>query len=100
MSVVSSVEAGARRVTDRLEVVRWSRYGKRRLYVNTPVGTPVGWVDLNTGERWLALPDLAAAFETAIADLEAAIPAPYTPRRALDQVRVNAAPRYALEPLA
>ncbi len=98
MSVVNSVEAGARRVTDRLEVVRWSRYGRRRLYVNTPVGTPVGWVDLNTGERSLAMPDLAAAFEATIADHEAATPAPYTPRRALEQVRVDAAPRYAMEP--
>ena len=100
MSVVSSVEARARRVTDRLEVVRWSRYGKRRLYVNTPVGTAVGWVDLNTGERWLAMPDLAEVFEATIADHEPAIPASYAPRRALEPVRVDAVPRYALEPLS
>jgi len=65
-----------------LEVVPWSRYGKHRLYVNTADGRQVGWLDLDTGARNLAMPDRAEAFE-------AAISAPRTdtrrdaPRRAL-----------------
>lgn len=49
-----------------LVVVPWSRWGKHRLYVNTADGEQVGWVDLDTGERSLTLPELAAAFEIAI----------------------------------
>jgi hypothetical protein len=36
-----------------LEIVRWRRYGKDRLYVSAE-GSRVGWVDLLTGERMLS----------------------------------------------
>jgi hypothetical protein len=36
-------------VADGLEVVRWQRYGKDRLYVNAADGTRIGWHDLQTG---------------------------------------------------
>ena len=68
-----------------LTVVRWFKYGKRRLYVNTTDGVQVGWVDLVSGERTLALPDIADAFEVAIATEQADIPQPYIPRHLLDE---------------
>lgn len=75
-----------------LSVVRWFKYGKRRLYVNTVGGVQVGWVDLVSGERAVALPDLAAAFETAIAAAQTDIPEPYVPRHALDEPTPPAVP--------
>jgi hypothetical protein len=49
-----------------LSVVALSMWGKRRLYVNTADEEQVGWVDLDTGERSLAMPGLASEFEAAI----------------------------------
>ena len=83
--------------TDRLSVARWSRYGRTRLYVSTPDGTQVGWADPITGERSLAMPELATAFEAALADAEPDAPEPlraespagsdaYVPRRAIGAV--------------
>ena len=68
-----------------LTVARWFKYGKRRLYVNTADGVQVGWVDLASGERTLTLPDLAEAFEAAIAAEQTDIPEPYVPRHALEE---------------
>jgi hypothetical protein len=64
-----------------LVAVPWSKFGARRLYIDTPDGQHVGWVDLNTGHRSLAMPELAPAFMTAVSEAEDAS----TPRRALDQ---------------
>lgn len=64
-----------------LVVVPWSKFGTRRLYVDTPDGRHVGWVDLNTGHRSLAMPELAPSFMIAISEAEDALP----PRRALDE---------------
>lgn len=49
-----------------LEVVRWRRYGKDRLYVNGSDGHKVGWVDLLTGERTLTDPASEQAFIAAV----------------------------------
>jgi len=49
-----------------LVVVPWSNWGKHRLSVNTADGDQVGWVDLDTGERSLAMPELASEFEAAL----------------------------------
>jgi hypothetical protein len=32
-----------------LQVLRWRKYGKDRLYVNDEAGLRIGWVDLLTG---------------------------------------------------
>ncbi|MGC4153820.1 MAG: nuclease-related domain-containing protein [Propionicimonas sp.] len=49
-----------------LLVRHWSRYGKRRLYVNSPEGHAVGWVDLLTGARRLGQAQDEAAFAAAV----------------------------------
>jgi hypothetical protein len=64
-----------------LVAVPWSKFGARRLYIDTPDGQHVGWVDLNTGHRSLAMPELAPAFMLAMSEAEEA----RTPRRALDE---------------
>ncbi len=64
-----------------LVAVPWSKFGARRLYIDTPDGQHVGWVDLNTGHRSLAMPELAPAFSLAMSEAEGA----RAPRRALDQ---------------
>ena len=76
-----------------LTVIRWFKYGKRRLYVNTADGVQVGWVDLVSGERTLALPAMAAAFEAAIATDQTGKPLPYVPRHVLDEPTPAAQPR-------
>jgi hypothetical protein len=53
-----------------LVVVPWSKFGTRRLYVDTADGQHVGWVDLKTGHCALAMPALAPAFELALAAAE------------------------------
>ena len=68
-------------VASPLVVVLWSMFGARRLYVDTVDRRHVGWVDLNTGHRSLIMPDLASAFDAAVADTDTAS----TPRRALDE---------------
>lgn len=68
-----------------LTVTRWFKYGKRRLYVNTADGVQVGWVDLISGERTVALPDMEAAFEAAIAADQTERPQPYVPRHVLHE---------------
>jgi hypothetical protein len=65
-----------------LVVVTWSRYGKHRLYVQTADKQNVGWVDLDTGQRSLDRPELAAEFETALSEAPLLDPAGfYSPRR-------------------
>lgn len=50
-----------------LTLVRWKRYGKDRLYVNTSDGTRVGWLDLHSGETTVELDELREAFDAAVA---------------------------------
>ncbi|HEY3407381.1 MAG TPA: hypothetical protein VGK53_04330, partial [Propionicimonas sp.] len=76
-----------------LTVSRWFKYGKRRLYVNTTDGVQVGWVDLASGERTLALPAMEAAFEAAIATDQTDKPQPYVPRHALEEPTPPALPQ-------
>jgi len=49
-------------------VVPWSKFGTRRLYVDTADGQHVGWFDLKTGHRALAMPRFALAFELALSE--------------------------------
>jgi len=51
-----------------LEVVRWQRYGKDRLYVNGSDGQRVGWVDLLTGARTVADGECEQAFTDAVSN--------------------------------
>jgi len=82
-----------------LTVTRWFKYGKRRLYVNTAEGVQVGWVDLASGERTLAVPGLADAFEEAIARQQTEVPEPYVPRHALNEPTPPKEPQLAaIEP--
>lgn len=83
-----------------LTVARWSRFGMRRLYVNTADGVQVGWVDLVSGERTLALPDMAAAFEAAITTDQTDIPQPYVPRHVLDAPTPPVQPQPLPNPVA
>ncbi|MCC6497732.1 MAG: NERD domain-containing protein [Propionibacteriaceae bacterium] len=65
-----------------LVVVKWSNWGKHRLYVNTVAEQRVGWLDLDTGERSLDLPQFASVFEAAleeVADIDER--GSYSPRR-------------------
>jgi hypothetical protein len=71
-----------------LRVVPWSKFGTHRLYVNTADGQQVGWVDLKTGHRSLAMPELASAFEiavTAAEDTQTEAADSDTPRSAIEQ---------------
>jgi hypothetical protein len=40
-----------------LQVLRWRKYGKDRLYVNDEAGQRIGWVDLLTGQVTIEQPD-------------------------------------------
>ena len=51
-----------------LTVTRWARYGKERLYVATADRSPVGYLDVQSGDAVLDRPDLAAAFQAAVTD--------------------------------
>ncbi|MGV8908337.1 MAG: hypothetical protein ACOH1Y_05095 [Propionicimonas sp.] len=70
-----------------LVVVHWSKFGTHRLYIDTPDGEHVGWVDLKTGRRSLAMPLLAHEFEVAVNAAEQA--------RIVDLVRSERAVRIA-----
>lgn len=48
-----------------MQVTRWRRYGKDRLYVRDDKGADVGWWDLATDAGDSAAPDLAAALDRA-----------------------------------
>lgn len=50
-----------------LQVRRWRRYGNDRLYVTGADGVRIGWLDNLSGERVLERPELADAFEAALA---------------------------------
>lgn len=90
-----SVNTPPRALTDATELLvnPWSRYGKHRLYVNMPDGTQVGWVDLDTGERLLPVPELGEAFDAAIA---AHTTASYAPRRVAAEPGAAPPPRRAI----
>lgn len=49
-----------------LVVVKWSNWGKHRLYVNTADERRVGWLDLDTGEPTIEMPELKRDFEAAL----------------------------------
>jgi hypothetical protein len=57
---------GAHDVHD-LVVSRWRTHDENRLYVSTPDGHPVGWVDLDTGARLLERAELSDRFDVAVA---------------------------------
>ncbi|PFG17116.1 hypothetical protein ATK74_1677 [Propionicimonas paludicola] len=84
-AVIARLQHGyaAHLLSEPLTVTRWLMYGQARLYVKTQQGNPIGWVDVHTGERVIEVPELQAAFETAIAAVQPGIPMAYTPRRAL-----------------
>jgi Nuclease-related domain len=50
-----------------VQVSRWRRYGKDRIYVNGADGVRIGWLDNLTGERVIERPEFAEAFEAALA---------------------------------
>jgi hypothetical protein len=50
-----------------LQVVRWRKYGKDRLYVNDEAGLRIGWVDLLTGDATIEQPAQTDAFRAAVA---------------------------------
>lgn len=88
-----------------LTVTRWAKYGHERLYVATPDGEKVGWVDLKTGQSVIDRPELAAEFHAAAAAHipgylapEPAEPAPSTAPEPSALLRAPAAPLSAPEP--
>jgi hypothetical protein len=50
-----------------LVVSRWRTHDENRLYVSTPSGEPVGWVDLDDGARHLDRPELEDRFDVTVA---------------------------------
>ena len=75
-------------------VVKWSRWDKHRLYVNTSDERTVGWLDLDTGERRLEEPSLASAFEAALREAESRDErGGYAPRRTLPDPALDLAHR-------
>ena len=52
---------------DDLVVTRWRTHDENRIYVTTPTGEPVGWVDIDTGARQLDRPELEDRFEVTVA---------------------------------
>jgi len=84
-AVIARLQHGfaAHLLSEPLSVTRWLMYGQARLYVKTQQGTPIGWVDVRTGERVIEVPELQPAFEAAIAAVQPGIPPAYTPRRAM-----------------
>ena len=50
-----------------LQVTRWRRYGRDRLYVNAAAGLLIGWVDLITGHVTTEQPAYADALNIAVA---------------------------------
>ena len=61
---------------DSLEVTRWRRYGKDRLYVKTPNGVQIGWWDLQTD---LGYPDsevVAERLAEAVRDWRTSVESP------------------------
>jgi hypothetical protein len=53
---------------------RWTHRGKDRLYVKTPDGLQVGWLDLITGKSVIEQPALSEQFHAAIREYEATWP--------------------------
>ncbi|MFN8167430.1 MAG: nuclease-related domain-containing protein [Candidatus Nanopelagicales bacterium] len=68
--------------------MRWTRYGKDRLYVMQPDGIQVGWVDLSTGERHLVADALRRDFEAALSAY-GDVPAQLVPACTDDEPRVD-----------
>ncbi len=67
-----------------LSVVSWSHWGFRRLYAYTAEGDQVGWVDLDTWNRVLTMPELEATFEAALRETAGGSEeSSYAPRRGL-----------------
>lgn len=49
-----------------IEIVRWKRYGKDRIYVKDAAGAELGWVDLLTGDRTVTAAEQRQAFDSAV----------------------------------
>ena len=64
--VVTWDESAAHDIHD-LVVSRWRTHEENRLYVSTPSGDPVGWVDLDDGARHLDRPELEDRFDVTVA---------------------------------
>jgi hypothetical protein len=86
-----------------VQVSRWRKYGKDRLYVNGADGVRIGWLDNVSGERVIERPEFAAAFEAALAKEGAPatgvlrapatqLAAPPRPPRPSEQMWVDLAP--------
>lgn len=52
---------------DDLVVTRWRTHDENRIYVTTPTGDPVGWVDIDTGARHVDRAELEDRFEVTVA---------------------------------
>src|SRR3954468_7773903 len=61
-----------RLVGEQLEVVRWRRYGKDRLYVNDAEGRRLGWHDVQSGLLTVDAPERRSAIEAAVAGFDGA----------------------------
>lgn len=67
-----------------LIVVKWSKWGKHRLYVNTADDRTVGWLDVDSGEPTLDMPELKPDFEAALQEARAIEETVgYVPRRTI-----------------
>src|SRR5450631_530901 len=80
-----------------VEVNRWRKYGKDRLYVGIVDVVRIGWLDLVSGERVIERPDLQDLFESALASegiLRTAMPSTPAPSAApMPQPSQPTAPR-------
>lgn len=64
----------------------WSRYGKKRLYVKASDGSPVGWVDLLSGQRVVECADQASQFHEAVDQYHADHPVTVSSAGTVEQV--------------
>src|SRR3954452_1105680 len=79
-----------------VQVVRWRRYGKDRLYVNDAEGRRLGWVDVITGAITVEVPEQRAAVEAAAVQA----PAAQLPRAIEDTTSQRVAPDATEAPAA
>lgn len=75
-----------------LVVRRWTRYGNDRLYVSTPAGAKVGFLDLLTGESTVERPDLADQFHEAVSAFQGAHSRPESPEPPVRPVEASTGP--------
>lgn len=75
-----------------LVVRRWTRYGNDRLYVSTPAGAKVGFLDLLTGVSTVERPDLADQFHEAVSAFQGAHSRPESPEPPVRPVEASTGP--------